>query len=111
MAFVTTQELEDRYPDLTPKEREDRIRQGAPHRIHPAVSAAQLRSGKPHDGRAPDYDDWDLNGDLLFWDEPLGQCAGGQQHGHPGQTLNPWTASSPWRAAMTAGSCPSIRCC
>ena len=32
---------------------------------------AALKSGKPHDGRAPDYDDWDLNGDLLFWNEPL----------------------------------------
>ena len=35
---------------------------------------APLRSGKPHDGRAPDYDDWDLNGDLLFWNDPL-QCS------------------------------------
>ena len=35
---------------------------------------APLKSGKPHDGRAPDYDDWDLNGDLLFWNEPL-QCS------------------------------------
>ena len=35
---------------------------------------APLKSGKPHDGRAPDYDDWDLNGDLLFWNDPL-QCS------------------------------------
>ena len=38
------------------------------------ISGAPLRSGKPHDGRAPDYDDWDLNGDLLFWNDPL-QCS------------------------------------
>ena len=72
--FVTTQELEDRWPDYTPKEREDAI-----CREHRTVFLMQIgdnlkRSGKPHDGRAPDYDDWDLNGDLLFWNEPL-QCS------------------------------------
>ena len=65
--FITTQELEDRYPDLTPKERENAIVQE-----HPTVFlmgiGGKLRSGKPHDGRAPDYDDWSLNGDLLVWD-------------------------------------------
>ena len=63
--FLTTQELEDRYPDLTPSEREDRIT-----REHSTVFLMQigktLRSGTKHDGRAPDYDDWELNGDLLF---------------------------------------------
>ena len=64
--FVTTQELEDRWPDLTPKEREDAI-----CREHGAVCLMQiggaLKSGKPHDGRAPDYDDWDMNCDILVW--------------------------------------------
>ena len=71
--FITTQELEDMYPDKTPKERENAIL-----REHPTVFLMQiggkLRSGKPHDGRAPDYDDWSMNGDLLFWHEPLGMA-------------------------------------
>ena len=71
--FITAQELEDMYPQLTPKERE-----GVITKKHKTVFIQQiggkLRSGKPHDGRAPDYDDWSLNGDLLFWHEPL-QCA------------------------------------
>ena len=64
--FITTQELEDKYPDLTPKQREDAI-----CREHGTVFLMQigltLHSGIKHDGRAPDYDDWTLNGDLLFW--------------------------------------------
>ena len=71
--FITAQELEDMYPRLTPKERE-----GIITKKHKTVFIQQiggkLKSGKPHDGRAPDYDDWSLNGDLLFWHEPL-QCA------------------------------------
>ena len=72
--FVTTQELEDRWPDKTPREREDAI-----CKEHRTVFLMQIGddlkgSGKPHDGRAPDYDDWDLNGDLLFWNDPL-QCS------------------------------------
>ena len=71
--FITAQELEDRYPDLTPKQRENVI-----VREHRTVFIEQiggvLKSGKPHDGRAPDYDDWSMNGDLLFWNEPL-QCS------------------------------------
>ena len=71
--FITAQELEDMYPQLTPKERE-----GVITKKHKTVFIQQiggkLKSGKPHDGRAPDYDDWSLNGDLLFWHEPL-QCA------------------------------------
>ena len=70
---ITTQELEDMYPDLTPKEREDRIT-----KEHGTVFLMQiggkLKSGEKHDGRAPDYDDWQLNGDILFWNELLG-CA------------------------------------
>lgn len=73
VTFVTTQELEDMYPDLTPRERENRF-----VKEHKTVFLRNiggvLRSGKPHDGRAPDYDDWMLNGDLFFWDEVL-NCA------------------------------------
>ena len=71
--FVTTQEVEDMFPDLqTAQERETAF-----HRLHKdkAVFLMQiggkLRSGKPHDGRAPDYDDWALNGDILFWNDVL----------------------------------------
>ena len=69
--FVTTQELEDRWPELTPKEREHAI-----CREHHTVFLMQIgdnlkRSGKPHDGRAPDYDDWSLNGDILLWNPLL----------------------------------------
>ena len=71
--FISTSELEERWPDKTRKEREDLI-----CREHGAVFISRigwpLADGRPHDGRAPDYDDWDLNGDILFWFEPLG-CA------------------------------------
>ena len=64
--FITTQELEYMYPDLTPKERENKIT-----KEHKTVFLMQigkpLSNGKPHDGRSPDYDDWELNGDLLLW--------------------------------------------
>ncbi len=64
--FVTTQELEDAYPDKTPKERENIIA-----REHKAVFIMQiggaLKSGEIHDGRAPDYDDWSLNGDIVVY--------------------------------------------
>jgi len=71
--FITTQELEDMYPDLTPKERENAI--AKKHRtVFIAQIGDKLKSGKPHDGRAPDYDDWALNGDILLWNEVLG-CA------------------------------------
>ena len=69
--FVTTQELEDRWPDYTPKQREDAI-----CKEHHTVFLMQIgddlkRSGKPHDGRAPDYDDWSLNGDILMYNPVL----------------------------------------
>lgn len=66
ISFITTQELEDLYPGLTPKEREDRIAQekGA---VFVMKIGGRLASGEVHDGRAPDYDDWDLNGDIIFW--------------------------------------------
>lgn len=69
--FISSQELEDKYPDKTPKEREHLIT-----KEHGAVFLTQigkkLKSGKVHDGRSPDYDDWELNGDILLWFEPLG---------------------------------------
>lgn len=70
--FITTQELEDMYPTLSGKEREYEI-----VKEHKTVFIMQigsvLKSGKKHDGRAPDYDDWDLNGDLLFWNPVLSE--------------------------------------
>ena len=70
ITFITSQELEDRYPDLTPNEREVEI-----CRKHHTVFLMQigktLASGKRHDGRAPDYDDWELNGDILMWNPIL----------------------------------------
>lgn len=71
--FITTQDLEDMYPDKTPKERENAILREH-HTVFLMQIGGKLKSGKPHDGRAPDYDDWTLNGDLLFWNETLG-CA------------------------------------
>ena len=73
VTFITSQELEDRYPDLTAKERENVFTKE--HRTVFIIGIGEkLRSGKPHDGRAPDYDDWQLNGDILFWDDVL-NCA------------------------------------
>ena len=71
ITFITTQELEDEYPGLSSKEREVAI-----SKKHGAVFLMQigkdLASGDRHDGRAPDYDDWEMNGDILLWYEPLG---------------------------------------
>lgn len=73
VAFVTTQQLEDLYPAMSPKEREN-----AYLKEHKAVFLMQiggrLRSGLRHDGRAPDYDDWNLNGDLLYYSPLLDQA-------------------------------------
>ena len=70
ITFITTQELLDMYPNLTPKEREDAI-----VREKKAVFLMQigkvLSNGEKHDGRSPDYDDWDLNGDILFYNPVL----------------------------------------
>ena len=70
VSFITTQELEDLYPDMTGSQREK-----AYVKEHPTACIMQiggaLRSGKPHDGRAPDYDDWSLNCDIFFWDAVL----------------------------------------
>lgn len=70
ITFITSQDLEDLYPDLTPKERENAI-----CKKHGAVFISQvgkmLKSGEPHDLRAPDYDDWQLNGDILLYNSVL----------------------------------------
>lgn len=73
VSFITTQELEDMYPELSPKERENVYL-----KEHKTAFIMQigdvLKSGVRHDGRAPDYDDWALNGDIVFWSDVL-QCA------------------------------------
>ena len=73
VSFITTQELEDMYPDLDDHGRED-----AYVREHHTACIMQiggkLRSGKPHSGRAPDYDDWQLNCDIFFWNDVLGHA-------------------------------------
>ena len=73
LSCITSQELLDLYPDLTAKEREDRYT-----KEHGTVLIMQiggkLSNGAPHDGRAPDYDDWALNADILFWNETLGHA-------------------------------------
>ena len=73
VCFVTAQELEDRWPDYTGKQRENAIveEKGV---VFIIGIGGKLRSGKPHDGRAPDYDDWALNGDLLVWDSVNAQA-------------------------------------
>ena len=72
VTFITTQELEDLYPELSPSERECAFA-----KEHETIFIMQigdkLASGKPHDGRAPDYDDWQLNGDIIFWNPTLGR--------------------------------------
>ena len=68
--FITTQELEDLYPNKTPEEREDLIT-----KAHGAVFIEKiggtLKSGEKHGGRSPDYDDWELNGDIILWNDVL----------------------------------------
>ena len=73
LSFVTTQELEDMYPELTPKERENVYLQK--HKTAFIMQIGdKMKSGIRHDGRAPDYDDWALNGDIVFWNDVL-ECA------------------------------------
>ena len=66
ITFLTTQELEDLYPNLTPKERENAFVKEH-HTVFLMQIGGKLKSGKPHDGRAPDYDDWSLNGDIIVY--------------------------------------------
>ena len=70
ITFISTQDLEDMYPKKSPKEREDAVtkKYGAVFLMQIGIP---LKSGKPHDGRAPDYDDWMLNGDILVWNPVL----------------------------------------
>ena len=70
VAFITTQELEDLYPDLTASQRENAFVKEHKTAFIMQIGGA-LKSGKPHDGRAPDYDDWQLNGDIFFWNDTL----------------------------------------
>ncbi len=73
ISFVTAQELEDMFPGLTPKQREDEYLRE--HKTAFIIGiGGKLRSGTPHDGRSPDYDDWNLNGDILVWNELLGRA-------------------------------------
>jgi len=71
--FITAQELEDRYPEVPPKVREERIARewGA---VFIMQIGGTLKSGQRHDGRAPDYDDWKLNGDLILWYDVLAKA-------------------------------------
>ena len=70
ISFVTSQELEDKYPDLTPKQREyEAVKEyGA---VFLMQIGGKLKSGQKHDGRAPDYDDWSLNGDILLYNKVI----------------------------------------
>lgn len=73
ISFISTYELEEKFPDLTPKEREDRAAKeyGA---VFIMKIGGRLRNGQKHDGRAPDYDDWSLNGDIIVYNRVL-DCA------------------------------------
>ena len=73
VSFITTQDLEDKYPDLSPQQRENAFVKEHPTACIMQIGGA-LRSGKPHDGRAPDYDDWGLNCDIFFWDAVLNRA-------------------------------------
>ena len=70
---ISTQELEDLYPDLTPKQREDEITKKF-DTVFITQIGGKLRSGIRHDGRAPDYDDWKLNGDIMFYNRVLNRA-------------------------------------
>ena len=73
VAFIDSQELEDMYPELSAKERENAFLEKHHTACILRIGGA-LKSGKPHDLRAPDYDDWELNCDIMFWNEILGQA-------------------------------------
>ena len=73
VAFLTAQELLERYPGLTPKEREKAAAKEFGTVFIMGIGG-RLSDGQPHDGRAPDYDDWELNGDILIWYPLLGRA-------------------------------------
>ncbi len=81
--LVTSQELEDKYPGLTPKEREDAIAKDK-KAVFIMEIGGRLNSGVKHDGRAPDYDDWQLNGDIIFW-SPVRICMFFLKKAHVGE--------------------------
>lgn len=68
--FISSQELENRFPGMTPRQREDAVCREH-HTVFLMQIGGKLASGQPHDGRAPDYDDWSLNGDILMWNPVL----------------------------------------
>ena len=72
VSFITTQELEDMYPELETGSQREKAYVKEHHTACIMQIGGKLRSGKPHGGRAPDYDDWQLNCDIFFWDEVLG---------------------------------------
>ena len=74
VSFITSQALEDLYPDLKTGSERERAYVKDHHTACIMQIGGKLRSGKPHDGRAPDYDDWQLNCDIFFWDEVLGRA-------------------------------------
>ena len=74
VSFITSQALEDMYPDLKTGSEREKAYVKEHHTACIMQIGRKLRSGKPHDGRAPDYDDWNLNCDIFFWDEVLGRA-------------------------------------
>ena len=74
VSFITTQELEDMYPDLSTGSEREKAYVKEHHTACIMQIGGALASGKPHDGRAPDYDDWSLNCDIFFWDAVLGRA-------------------------------------
>ena len=73
VAFITSQELEDMYPNISSRERENKFVKKHPTACILKIGGA-LKSGKPHDGRSPDYDDWELNCDIFFWHKTLNRA-------------------------------------
>ncbi len=74
VSFITSQELEDLYPDLKTGSEREKAYVKDHHTACIMQIGRKLHSGKPHDGRAPDYDDWNLNCDIFFWDEVLNRA-------------------------------------
>ena len=107
VTFLTTQELEDRYPDKTPKEREN-VAAREYRTVFLMQIGGALKSGKPHDGRAPDYDDWTLNGDLLVYNEVLDSAF---ELSSMGIRVDPAALDRQLTAAITGAACPSTGCC
>ena len=82
--FITSQELEDMYPQLSAHERENEITRQK-KTVFIMQIGDKLKSGVPHDGRAPDYDDWSLNGDLLMWSDVFEPRHRAELYGYKGR--------------------------